>query len=390
MPRLLLRKGHDRRIRSGHPWIFSNEVERIDGEAVPGDAVDVYSCREEFFGTAYYNPHSLICARLLSREQASLETVDLFRDRIAAAAEYRRQYGQLEGVRLVHGEADNLPGLVVDRYGEVLCVQFLTLGIDRRRDLIVAALQELFEPQAIVARNDVSVRSLEGLPETVELLAGEAPERLVINEHGLRFQVRLLDGQKTGHFLDQKENHLALQGRVDDARVLDLFCYSGAWSAHSARFGAASCLGIDISAGAVELARDNARLNFQENVCRFEQADAFEKLRELQAAGERFDTVILDPPAFVKSKKKLPEAIRGYLTINRRAMDLVTPGGFLFTCSCSYHMQRDTFLDTLREAARQAGRPVRLLEMRGQAYDHPVLLACPETEYLKCAVLQVL
>jgi len=390
MPQLILRKGHDRRIRSGHPWIFSNEVDHIDGEVQPGDAVEVVSCRGEFFGTAYFNPHSLICARLLSRQRESLETVELFRERIATATAYRSQYGQLEGVRLVHGEADDLPGLVVDRYGDVLTVQFLTLGIDRRRDLIVAALQELFQPQAIVARNDVGVRSLEGLPETVELLAGQPPEQLVINEHGLRFQVKVLDGQKTGHFLDQKENHLALKGRVEGRRVLDLFCYSGAWSAHAARFGAAASLGIDISAGAVELARDNAKLNFQDNICHFEQGDAFERLRELQAAGERFGTVILDPPAFVKSKKKLPEAIRGYLTINRRAMDLVEPGGYLFTCSCSYHMQRDTFLDTLREAARLTGRPVRLLEMRGQAYDHPVLLACPETEYLKCAVLQVL
>lgn len=390
MPRLILRKGHDRRIRSGHPWIFSNEIDRIDGDVAPGDAVEVVSCREEFFGTAYFNPHSLIAARLLSREHESLDSSELFRKRIAAAADYRRQYGPLEGVRLVHGEADNLPGLVVDRYGEVLSIQFLTLGIDRRRDLIITALQELFSPQAIVARNDVAVRALEGLPETVELLAGEAPDQVVINEHGLRFQVRPLDGQKTGHFLDQKENHLAMQGRVEGHRVLDLFCYSGAWSAHAARFGARSTLGIDISAGAVELASANARLNFQETVCSFERGDAFERLRELQAAGESFDTVILDPPAFVKSKKKLPEAIRGYLTVNRRAMELVTPGGYLFTCSCSYHMQRDIFLDTLREAARQTGRPVRLLEMRGQAYDHPVLLACPETEYLKCAVLQVL
>jgi 23S rRNA (cytosine1962-C5)-methyltransferase len=199
----------------------------------------------------------------------------------------------------------------------------------------------------------------------------------------------VLHGQKTGHFLDQKENHLTLQNRVENRRVLDLFCYSGGWATHAARFGAKEVLGVDISAEAIALATENASLNYQETICRFEKADAFEKLRELHHTGERFGLITLDPPAFVKSKKKLAEAIRGYLTINRRAMELVEPGGYLITCSCSYHLQRDQFLETLRQAASQAGRAVRLLEMRGQAYDHPVLLSCPETDYLKCAVLQV-
>lgn len=241
-----------------------------------------------------------------------------------------------------------------------------------------------------MARNDVAVREREGLPQRVEIVSGKLPEELLITEHGLRFEVDVLQGQKTGHFLDQKENHQALQGRIEGRRVLDLFCYSGSWSLHAARYGAAEVQGIDISARAVELARANAGHNFQERICSFRQSDVFEELKSLKARGERFGTIILDPPAFVKSKKRLQQALRGYLTVNRRAMELLEPGGYLFSCSCSYHMQRETFLDTVRQAARKAGRELRLIEMRGQAYDHPVLLNCPETDYLKCLILQVL
>jgi len=390
MKRLLLRQGHDRRIRAGHPWIFSNEIARVEGSPEPGDTLEIVSHQGESYGTAYFNPHSLIAARLLCRELISIDEPEFFKSRIKLAAAYRREiYPDLQALRIVHGEGDGLPGLVVDRYGDILSVQFLTLGIDRRRELIVEALNELFSPSAIVARNDVGVRELEGLPQVTEILAGAPPDTTIINEHGLSFRINILRGQKTGHFLDQKENHLALQNRAESRRVLDLFCYSGGWATHAARFGAREVLGFDISAEAVALATENVRLNYQENICRFEKGDAFETLRTLKAAGERFGLITLDPPAFVKSKKKLAEATRGYLTINRRAMELVEPGGYLITCSCSYHMQRDLFLDMLRQAACQAGRAVRLLEMRGQAFDHPVLLACPETEYLKCAVLQV-
>jgi 23S rRNA (cytosine1962-C5)-methyltransferase len=390
MKRLILRQGHDRRIRQGHPWIFSNEIASVEGSPQAGDALGIYSQAGESYGTAYYNPHSLIAARLLSREQISIDESDFFKSRIKAAADYRRTiYPDAQAVRLVHGEGDGLPGLVVDRYGEILSVQFLTLGIDRRKELISEALNDLFQPSAIVARNDVGIRELEGLPQLTEILVGTPPEMTIIHEHGLRFRINILRGQKTGHFLDQKENHLTLETRAEKRRVLDLFCYTGGWATHAARYGASEVLGIDISADAIELARENARLNFLEPICRFEKADAFEMLRTLKNAGERFGLITLDPPAFVKSKKKLAEAIRGYLTINRRAMELVEPGGYLITCSCSYHMQRDLFLDMLRQAASKAGRAVRLLEIRGQSYDHPVLLACPETDYLKCAVLQI-
>jgi 23S rRNA (cytosine1962-C5)-methyltransferase len=389
--RLILRAGHDRRLRHGHPWVFSNEIERIDGVPTSGGAVLVFSQRGECLGTAYYNPHSLIAARLLSRYPEEIDTADFFRQRISAALAYRRRlYGEMSALRLVHGEADGLPGLVVDRYGEILSVQLLSLGMERRRALVLEALLDLLRPVAVVARNDVAVRELEGLPQAVELLHGDLPEEVTVEEHGLRLRVDVAGGQKTGQFLDQKENHLALRGRVEGGRILDLFCYSGSWSLHAAHFGARQTTGVDISAGAVALAEENARRNGLEGICSFVKADAFDLLRELERRGERFDTVVLDPPAFVKSRKKLPEALKGYLTINRRAMELVAPGGHLFTCSCSYHLSRETFLDLLRQAAMQAGRAARLLEVRGQAFDHPVLLSCPETEYLKCVVLQLL
>ncbi|WP_305042026.1 class I SAM-dependent rRNA methyltransferase [Geoalkalibacter sp.] len=391
MNRILLAPGHDRRLRAGHPWVFSNEIGRIEGQPAPGDAVTVHGPKGDCLGTGYYNPRSLIAVRMLSSRPEEIDSADFFRRRIAQALDYRRAiYGDLDGVRLVHGESDLLPGLVVDRYGPVLSLQFLTLGMERRRDAILAALQDLLHPAAVVARNDVGVRELEGLPQAVELLRGELPAEVIVGENGLRFAVDVLGGQKTGHFLDQKENHQALRGRVEGGRVLDLFCYSGAWAAHAAKYGAREVLGIDISAGALALARRNAELNGFAERCRFTQGDVFDVLRDLAAAGERFDTIVLDPPAFVKSKKRLTEAVRGYLTINRRAMELLAPGGFLFTCSCSYHMERELFLDTLRQAATKAGRCLRLIEVRGQALDHPVLLACPETDYLKCVILQAL
>lgn len=388
---MTLAAGHDRRVRAGHPWIFSNEIARIDGHPGPGDAVAVHDARGAFLGTGYYNAHSLIAIRLLSERAESIDTAQFFLDRFRQALEYRRTlYGDLDALRLVYGESDRLPGLVVDRYGPVLSLQFLTLGMERRRGAIIAALQELLQPRAIVARNDVAVRELEGLPQQVEVLAGEVPADLTVGENGLSFRVDILGGQKTGHFLDQKENHLALRGRVDGKRVLDLFCYAGSWALHAGLFGAREVVGIDISPRATALARDNTALNGLADVCRFAEGDVFEVLRELKGRGESFDTVVLDPPAFVKSKKRLKEAIRGYLTINRRAMELLAPGGFLVTCTCSHHMDRETFLDTLRQAAAKAGRSLRLVEVRGQAWDHPVLLACPETEYLKCVILQAL
>jgi 23S rRNA (cytosine1962-C5)-methyltransferase len=290
-------------------------------------------------------------------------------------------------LRLVHGESDALPGLVVDRYGDVLSVQLLTKGMDMRRELLVAALRELLAPRAIVARNDSAARELEGLPRGVELLHGEAPEPVVVTINDLRFAVDVLEGQKTGLFLDQRENCRRLHGLAQGTEVLDLFCYAGAWSLHAATYGANSVIGVDASAAAVRQAEANARLNGLEDRCRFVAADVFDFLRDHR--GRRFGTVILDPPAFIKSRKHLAEGQKGYLTVNRRALEMVAPGGVLVTCSCSHHLDRPTFLTLIAQAAQQARRNVRLVEMRGQASDHPVLPACPETDYLKCAFLFV-
>ncbi|RNC71371.1 MAG: class I SAM-dependent rRNA methyltransferase [Desulfuromonadales bacterium] len=387
--RITLNRGEERRIKGGHPWVFSNEIREVRGEKRPGAPAEIVDVGGGFLGVGYYNPHSLIAARLLSREREEIDSTAFFLDRIGRALALRRQlYPELATFRVVHGEGDFLPGLVVDKYGDWLSVQFLTAGMEARRESVVAALVELFTPKGIVGRNDVAVRTLEGLEERVEVLYGEIPETVEADEHGLRFLVDLKGGQKTGHFLDQKENHLILKGIAAGKRVLDCFSYSGSWGVHAAAFGATEATCLDISERAAALARENAALNGLGNIVRAEVCDAFDRLRSLKHEGKRFDVVVMDPPAFVKSKKALKEAEKGYLTINKRGMELLATGGYLITCSCSYHMERENFRQLLTQAARLAGRQMRLVEVRSQAPDHPVLLAVPETEYLKCFVLQ--
>lgn len=390
MTRITLKKNEDRRIKAGHPWVFSNEIARIENAGEPGSVCELVDISGGFIGTGYHNPHSLIAVRLLSREIVDIDTVAFFEERIAAALAHRRAlYPGLESFRLVYGESDFLPGLVVDKYGDYLSLQLLSAGMDKRRDLILKALQRLLSPKGIVARNDVAVRGMEGLAEGVELLQGEVPALVVMQENGLLFEVDLRNGQKTGGFLDQKENHLLLKGICKDKDVLDCFCYSGSWATHAGSFGAKSVLGLDISERAVALAGRNAALNKLSKQTAFEECDAFDRLRSLKVEGRSFGVVVLDPPAFVKNRKNLAEATKGYLTINRRALELLEPGGYLISCSCSYHMGREPFREMLASAARQAKREVRLVGNYSQAPDHPVLLSFPESEYLKCTVLQV-
>jgi 23S rRNA (cytosine1962-C5)-methyltransferase len=389
MVRIILGRGEDKRIRAGHQWIFSNEIRESSGEKLPGEIAEVFDAGGSYVGTGYYNPASLIAVRLLSRTREDIDAADFYKERIGGALALRRLlYPGMETFRVVHGEGDFLPGLVVDRYGDYLSVQLLTCGMERRKELITGVLREIFAPKGIVARNDVSVRALEGLEEKIEVLHGDPPPRLEMAEHSLRFRVDLLHGQKTGHFLDQKENHLLLRGMVKGKEVLDCFCYSGSWGIHAAHFGASSVTCVDSSERAIALARENAALNGFSGIVKCEEADAFERLRSLKGEGRSFDVIVLDPPAFVKSRKVLKEAMKGYFTINRRAMELLRPGGCLITCSCSFHMEREMFRDLLANAARQAGREMRLVDARSQAPDHPILLSMPETEYLKCFVLQ--
>ncbi len=389
MLKISLARGEERRLRSGHPWVFSNEISSIAGDRIRGAVVEVYDAGGGYIGTGYYNPQSLIAARILSRSHEDIDTSEFYRQRIQQADAYRRSiYPGLTSYRVIHGEGDGLSGLVVDRYGSYLSIQLLSAGMDLRREQVVQALVDIFNPDGIVARNDVTVRSLEGLGEKVEILFGSIPGPVWIEEHGLRFLVDLMAGQKTGHFLDQKENHLLLQGLCQGKDVLDCFCYSGSWGVHAAAFGASAVTCVDISGRAISLAGENAKANGLLPVMTLETLDVFERLRTLKQEGRRFDVVVLDPPAFVKSKKSLREAQKGYLTINRRAMELLQPGGYLVTCSCSFHMEREMFRDILKSAAQQAGREMRVIAARAQAPDHPVLLAVPETEYLKCFVLQ--
>jgi 23S rRNA (cytosine1962-C5)-methyltransferase len=390
MTRIVLKKNEDRRIKSGHPWIFSNEIASIDGGREQGITAELFDAGGGYIGCGYYNPHSLIAFRLLSRQREDIDTVGFYEQRFRAALAMRQTvYPGMQTYRAVYGESDFLPGLVVDKYANYLSLQILSAGMERRRPLLLEALQNVFAPEGIIARNDVSVRVLEGLEEQVELLAGEIPELVEIEENGLRFLVDLRSGQKTGGFLDQKENHQLLRSICSGKQVLDCFCYAGSWAVHAGHYGAASALGIDISARAVAQAARNADLNGLGDRVTFEECDAFDRLRTLKHEARSFGVVVMDPPAFVKNKKSIAEATKGYMTVNRRAMELLDPGGYLITCSCSYHMGREAFRDVLAQAARQAKREVRLVATCAQAADHPVLLSFPESEYLKCLVLQV-
>jgi len=376
------RKAADR-VASGHPWIFASDV--VDrGDAAPGDAVRVLDPKSKFLGIAHYSSTSQITLRLLSSRPEIIDRT-FFRARLAAATAHReRVVHNSDAYRLVFSEGDLLPGLIVDRYGPYLALQTLSQGMDRARDVIVHCLQELLEPAGILARNDASVRKLEGLPLDVVTLTGEIPERVHIRMNGLQLEADLLHGQKTGVYLDQRENYLAA-GRWARGRVLDCFTSSGGFALHAAA-QAESVEAVDSSAGALATAEANARANGIANI-NFRQADVFEFLSGLE---RRYSTVVLDPPAFAKSRRAVEDAARGYKDINLRALRLLDSGGVLVTCSCSHHMSEGAFYEVVAQAALDAGKTLRVLERRSQASDHPILLTVPETMYLKCLVLEVL
>lgn len=376
------RKGADRAL-SGHPWIFSSDV-ADRGTAQPGDAVKVADPRGRPIGVAHYSSTSQITLRLLS---SRVEPVDqeFFRRRLAAAIHHREKVVKNSNAcRLVFSEADLLPGLIVDRYGPYLVIQTLSQGMERSRDLIVHCLKELLAPAGILARNDASVRKLEGLPQEVAVLAGDIPERVSLNMNGLDLEADLLKGQKTGVYLDQRENYLAA-ANFATGRVLDCFTSTGGFALHAAK-NVESVEAVDSSAGALATAEANAKANGIANI-QFRQADVFDFL---SAIHRKYQLVILDPPAFAKSRKTLDEAARGYKEINLRALKLLEAGGILVTCSCSHHVSEAMLLEIVAEAALDAGKTLRVLERRTQAADHPILLTVPETLYLKCFILEVL
>lgn len=377
-------------MRAGHPWVFSNEIEAVEGAPPDGSIVDVVDSRGAYLGRGYLHSKSLIAVRILTRGREAID-VEFFRKRLRRAIAYRGEILPDERVlRLVASEGDFLPGLVVDRYGDVLAIQITTLGIEQRRDLVREVLLELLEPRAIVLRGDVPIRKLEGLPLESLVWHGELPESLVVELEGLAVTVDPLHGQKTGLFLDQRMNRRLLGGKVEVASVLDLFAYSGAWGLEALRRGAAESRFVDSSREALEAAKENAERNGLAARCRFDQGDVFEVLPAMQAERERFGAVILDPPALVKNRSRKAEGLRAYRELNRRAMALVGEGGWLFTCSCSHLVAPEEFLQILVEAARGARRPFRFLQWGVQSPDHPVLLAAPETAYLKCVVLRAL
>jgi 23S rRNA (cytosine1962-C5)-methyltransferase len=384
MKTLKLKPKEDRRILRGHPWVFSNEIDPAPATFDPGEIVDVLDHAGRFIGRGYINPRSLIAVRLLTRTREEIDE-SFFLKKIATARALRTMLGLGESHRVVFSEGDGLPGLIVDKYADTLVIQSLTAGIDRLMSNIVAALQVEYAPKVIVLRNDTTSREIEGMLQEKRVLQGTVSGPVVIEESGIQYLVDVLDGQKTGFFFDQRENRLALKDVVKGRRTLDCFCYVGAWSLSAVRFGSSEVIGLDSSEKAITLARENARLNGLE--AQFKQADVFDELRSLEKNRERFGCIILDPPAFVKSRAKVREALRGYKEINLRAMKLLESGGFLVTCSCSHHIDQDLFREMLIDAAYSAGRQARILEMRTQARDHPILLAAKETQYLKCAIL---
>lgn len=382
--------GRPREERRQHPWIYRSEIAEIMGNPAPGDVVDVVDARGRFIGRGYWNPRSQIAIRILTRDLGVKIDEAFFRERLQAALAYRRTVVEdTNAYRLVNAEADFLPGLVVDRYGEYLVVQTLTLGVERFKPFIVSLLAEMICPAGIYERNDVSVRELEGLPLTKGILHGTCPAEVPFTEYGLSFWADIANGQKTGFFLDQRENRRAVARYARGARVLDCFCYAGGFTVHAAAAGAAEVVAVDISGAALGFAARHAAANGVADRCRFVEANAFDYLRSLVAAGKRFDLVVLDPPSFTKTKDAVPGALRGYKEINLRALKLLSAGGYLVSCSCSYHVTEDLFLAAIAAAARDARRELRLVELRRQAKDHPMLLAAPETYYLKCAVFQV-
>ncbi|MCI0409482.1 MAG: class I SAM-dependent rRNA methyltransferase, partial [Acidobacteria bacterium] len=390
MTRVTLHKGRERRPLAGHPWIYQGEIQWVEKDPAPGELVEVRDARDRFVGRGYINPRSQISVRLLTWQDEAIDEA-FMRRRVQSAIDLRKRcVADVQGYRVIFGEADLLPGLIVDRYGDILVVQFLTAGIEALSGLIVSVLLDLLRPSGIYARNDAPARELERLQRTAGFLHGQFDTLLQISEGGVRFWVDVAAGQKTGLFLDQRENRLRLRAFAEGREALDAFCYTGGFGLHAAVAGARSVLGIELSKDAAALAVKNAELNGLGETIQVVEGNAFDELRSMDREGRRFDLIVLDPPAFTKGKEALDSALRGYKEINLRAMKLLREEGILVTCSCSYHLSTELFREMLVEAAADAHRRFRLVEFRRQAQDHPVLLSVRETSYLKCAILEAL
>jgi 23S rRNA (cytosine1962-C5)-methyltransferase len=389
MIKVILRKKIGLRVLDGHPWIFANEVQTVEGQVEGGEIVDVFTAGHNFIGRGYINPKSQIMVRLLSRNKEELINEDFFYQRIARAWEYRNKLGYTENCRLIFGEADGLPQLIIDKFNDYFVVQTLALGMDLWKSAIVNALSKIFSPKGIYERNDVPVRELEGLAQQTGFLSDPFDTQIMIHENGLKFHVDISKGQKTGYFLDQQDNRRAIQHIVKGAEVLGAFCYSGTFEIHAAHYGAKEVLGLDISENACEQARKNAALNGYEKICHFETMNAFDALKQWSNEKHLYDIVMLDPPSFTKSRDHIQKAIAGYKEINLRGMKLLRPGGFLVTSSCTNLIPPDLFLEIIDMAAKDAHKKLRQVVFQSQSADHPILRGIDSTQYLKFLIVEV-
>ena len=390
LPELRLRPREGRRLSAGHLWVFSNEVDTdrtpLSGFA-PGALCRVIGDRDHFLGYAYVNPHALICARILGRDARYPPGKSLLVHRLQVALALRDRLYPQPFYRLVHGESDGLPGLVLDRYGDVVVGQAGTAGMEALKDAIVAAVEQVIAPRAMVWKNDSGARELEGLPSYVEAALGEVPDHVEVEENRVRFRVPMGAGQKTGWFYDQAANRAAFLKYVAGKRVLDAFSYLGAWGLSAARAGAAEVACVDSSAPALELLQASADANGLAVTTR--RGDAFDVLAALREAGERFDVVVIDPPAFIKRRRDIPKGQAAYRKLNQLAMQLLPRDGILVSCSCSHHLAQDDLIGAIQQAARHVGRFVQIVEVGGHAPDHPIHPAIPETRYLKALTCRV-
>ena len=390
----ILKKGEGRTIKAGGMWIFDNEIDHISGEFENGDIIEVHDFDDYFMGYGFINVNSKIRIRMMSRRKEHPVTEELIEKRVRAAWEYRKQVVDIGCCRVIFGEADFLPGIVVDKFSDVLVVESLALGIDKWKPVILDKLKKVLAEdnihvRGIYERSDAKVRENEGMERWKGFVGETFDTRVEITENGVKYIVDVEDGQKTGFFLDQKNNRAAIRKLCPGKKVLDCFTHTGSFALNAGMAGAASVLGVDASMTGIDQAMENAKLNGLEDRVRFQCADVFELLPELEAQGEKFDLVILDPPAFTKSRKAVKNAVKGYREINMRGLKLVEEGGFLATCSCSHFMEPELFAKTIKEAARSAHKRLRQVEFHTQAPDHPILWAAEESYYLKFYIFQV-
>jgi 23S rRNA (cytosine1962-C5)-methyltransferase len=386
---VILKKRIGLRIEQGHPWIFGNEIAETEETVKPGDIVTVFNSDKRFIGKGFINPKSQIAIRLLSRHEDEIIDDRFFRQRIGAAWEYRKKLGYTENCRLVFGEADGLPALIIDKFGDHFVIQTLALGMDIWKSAIVNSIREIFHTEKIYERNDVPVRELEGMIQQKGFLSKSFETKIIVKENGLFFEADLENGQKTGYFLDQQDNRRAIREIVKDAEVLGAFCYTGSFEIHAGYYGARSVLGVDISENAVSVASRNAKLNGLGEKVRFETMNAFDLLKKWSKEAKKFDVIMLDPPAFTKSRDNISKALGGYKEINLRGMKLLRSGGFLVTSSCTNLVSPQAFLDTIRSAAKDAGKKIRQVLFQTQSPDHPIIWGLENTHYLKFLIVEV-